>query len=102
MPLFIKSAETTCQIRAESDAIEYYNNVLKLHEKNLEDTNGDSLARMDLVRLKDWIKKYIIWAKKWHIENYENGNDITDDEFLKERWPPPRKAPKKKIFDSLD
>lgn len=102
MPLFIKSLDLICQLRAESNAIEYYNNVLKLHEAALEDSDGDSVVRMDLLRLKDWIKKYIIWANKWHLDNYENGDDITDIEELKERWPPPIKAPKLKIFEEIN
>ena len=98
----INSLDLICQLRAESNAIEYYNNVLKLHEAALEDSNGDSVVRMDLLRLKDWIKKYIIWANKWHFDNYENGDDITDVEELKERWPPPAKAPKLKIFEEIN
>jgi hypothetical protein len=101
MPIFIRSVEKTCQLRAESNAEEYYSNILKVHEESLESSGGDSVVRMDLIRLKDWIKNYISWAKKWHLDNYESGNDITDEEWLKERWPPPKKAPKRRIFEEL-
>lgn len=102
MPLLIRSKEATCRLRSESNAAEYYSSVLKMYEEELESSNGDPVVRMDLIRLKDWIRKYISWAYNWHFDNYQSGNDITDNEFLKERWPPPPKAPKLKIFQDLN
>ncbi len=101
MALYIKSHIVTCQSRAENDALEYYGNILKMHELALEESDGDSIARMDLIRLKAWIKEYITWANHWHLENYENASDITDHEELKLRYPPPRRAPKLRPFESI-
>lgn len=74
--------------------------VLKLYEES--STNGEPDSQMDLYRLKFWIKEYIQWAKKWHIDNFEKANDMFTDPEEGIAWPNPKSAPKLKIFEKID
>lgn len=100
MPVFIKPADTICLERAINDSVKHYDTILKTYEELSK--NGDPDSIMDLHRLKSWIKKYIFWAKKWHLDNFEKAKDMFADPEDGLLWNPPKSAPKLKIFEDIN
>ena len=98
-PIYIKPKEFVCEERAKKDAIYHYQPYINSLEKNLEKTNSTKI-RIELNRVKSWVKDYEDWAKLWHMSNYIRSFDIYNnpDHAAPDELNNPPKAPVVDVF----
>jgi len=73
-PFYFKPIKIICLERAKKDTNFHYKNYLDSLEELLNKNNSTKI-RLELNRVKNWIKKYEDWAFHWHKKNYVKAQD---------------------------
>lgn len=90
-PTYLIAPDVVCMLRAKNDAIHHYKPYLESLERLLK-KKGSTKIRLEINRLKVWLKEYEEWAKDWHKKNYIKLSDCysnPDDAHISECKPPP-------------
>lgn len=73
-PFYFKAKKIVCLERAKKDTDFYYKNYLDSLEELLKKNNSTKI-RLEVIRVKAWIKKYEDWSYQWHSQNYIKAQD---------------------------
>jgi len=101
MPIFIKPRNLLCEERASSDASFYYDCFFDYIKEQGQD-EATQEKRQQVIRLKKWIERYKIFAKKYHLENFIQADDLYVDKDAAENFSINKEIPRAPYLEVLE
>jgi hypothetical protein len=102
-PTYLVAPDVVCMNRAKNDANYHYLPYINSLQKLLEKKNSTKV-RLELNRVKQWVKEYEVWAKNWHKNNYVRLSDCysNPEEAHPSECVPPPVAPFFEVYSDLN